>query len=91
MIFESARRTDPLQPNYQWRDEDDRSLNKSYGKIVGSDAKRNHPLSVNRPNDMCLGIKDIEGCQASSFFARSHFIDVLNALLRNDVSSGTTW
>lgn len=77
MIFESNRRTDPQHPNYMWRDDDDKNLNKNYGKIVGSEVKRNHPMSVNKPNNLNLGIKDIEGSQANSFFARSHFIDVL--------------
>ena len=76
MIFETGRRVDPLHPSYAWRDDDDKNLNKQYGKIEGSSVKRNHPQSVNKPNNMCLGIKDIEGSQANSFFARSHFVDV---------------
>ena len=76
MIFETGRRVDPLHPNYAWRDDDAKNLNTNYGKIEGSNVKRNHPASVNKPNNMCLGIKDIEGSQANSFFAKSHFIDV---------------
>ena len=34
-------------------------------------------MSVNKNNNFCLGIKDIEGTQANSFFARTHFVDVL--------------
>lgn len=75
MIFETNRRVDPLQPNYMWRDDDDKNLNKAYGQIVGSEVKRNHPQSVNKPNNLSLGIKDIEGTQANSFFSRSHFVD----------------
>ena len=52
--------------------------------------RRIHPLSVTKPNNFCLGIKDIEGSQASSFFARSHFIDVHLALFRNEENSEIT-
>ena len=32
--FESKRSTNPLEPNYQWRDKDDKGVvNNSYGKI----------------------------------------------------------
>ena len=59
MIFETNRRTDPLKPSYMWRDDDDRTLNKQYGKIEGSEVRRIHPHSVTKPNNLCLGIKDI--------------------------------
>ena len=90
-IFETNRRVDPLQPNYIWRDDDDKNLNQTYGKIVGSDVKRNHPQVVNRPNNLSLGIKDIDGTQANSFFSRSHFVDVPIFVVRNEDSSETTW
>jgi len=76
MIFETKRVTDPLKPSYLWRDDDDKNLNKQYGKIEGSEVKRIHPLSVSKDNNLCLGIKDIDGSQANSFFSRYHFIDV---------------
>lgn len=90
-IFETNRRTDPLQPTYHWRDDDDKNLNSGYGRINGSEPKRMHPLSVNRANNLCLGIKDIEGTQANSFFAKSHFVDVRIYCFRNVGNSGTTW
>ena len=82
---------DPQQPSYAWRDDDDRALNKNYGSIVGSSSKRNHPVSVNKPNNLNLGIKDIEGSQANSFFARSHFVDVSLCLSRKEGSLEITW
>lgn len=76
LIFQTTRHTNPIQPSYLWRDQEDKSLNNEYGRITGSEAKRSHPLSVNRPNNLSLNVKDIEGSQANSFYARSHFIDV---------------
>jgi len=49
-----------------------------------------HPTTVNRPNSLCLGINDIEGTQANSSFAKSHFVDVDILLSRNDGSFATT-
>ena len=31
--FETKRTGDPLNPKYQWRDEDDKALNNNYGNI----------------------------------------------------------
>ncbi len=81
-LFESARMTNPLQPTYHWRDNDNKQLNSGYGYINGNNPKQIHPLSVNRPNNFCLGIKDIDGSQANSFYSRSHFIDVVLFLCR---------
>jgi hypothetical protein len=75
-LFESTRSTNPLQPAYHWRDNEDKTLNHSYGCIRGSEPRQIHPSSVNRANNLCLGIGDIEGTQANSFFAKSHFVDV---------------
>lgn len=78
MIFETTRHTNPLQPNYMWRDDDDKRLNATYGQIQGSEVRRMHPATVNKPS-MSLNTRDIEGTQANSFYARSHFVDVLGA------------
>lgn len=88
-IFQSSRQTNPLQPQYHWRDQDDQSLNSNYGEIKGAEVKRIHPLSVNRDNNLSLNVRDIEGTQANSFFAKSHFIDVLHPPFRNAASSET--
>jgi hypothetical protein len=90
-IFESSRTTNPLKPEYHWRDNDDKDLNNSYGVIRGSEPRQVHPSAVNKPNDLCLGIKDIEGTQANSFFAKSHFVDVPIPSFRSAGSSATTW
>lgn len=58
-IFESNRSVNPLQPNYQWRDQDDKSLNSNYGKINGTNPRQVHPVTVNRPNNMCFDLNDI--------------------------------
>lgn len=91
MIFETTRHTNPLEPSYLWRDEDDRKLNDHYGKIKGSEVRQMHPQAVNRPNNLSLNVKDIDGTQANSFYSRSHFVDVLLILLRKGESSETTW
>ena len=89
-IFESRRSTNPLQPNYQWRDDFDKNLNRDYGSIQGSNVRQMHPTSVNRPNNLSLGIKDIEGTQANSYYARSHFVDVPPLRPRNGGNSAIT-
>jgi hypothetical protein len=90
-IFESTRNTNPLQPEYHWRDNDDKNLNQSYGGIGGSLPKQIHPSAINKPNNFCLGIKDIEGTQANSFFAKSHFVDVPFSSFRSGDSLETIW
>ena len=76
--FESSRHCNPLNPHYHWRDQDDQALNTAYGQIKGAEVKRIHPISVNRDNTLNLNVRDIEGTQANSFFARSHFVDVFS-------------
>jgi len=45
---------------YLWRDNDNKQVvNSQYGIIEGSEVKKIHPTLVNKPNNMCLGIKDI--------------------------------
>jgi hypothetical protein len=76
LIFETTRTTNPLNPNYFWRDNDDKKINDHYGAIQGAEVKKIHPTNINKTNNLCLGINDIEGTQANSFNAKAHFIDV---------------
>lgn len=69
-----------MQPDYLWRDNPDKSLNPQYGRIEGTHPKSMHPHNVNRRNNLCLDVADIEGTKANSFFAKTHFDDV-NAIL----------
>lgn len=88
--FETKRSTNPLEPNYNWRDDYDRNLNQQYGHISGTNVRQMHPAQVNRPNNLNLNVKDIEGTQANSYYARSHFVDVPLVLGRSAGSSATT-
>jgi len=59
-----------------WRDQDDKSnLNSNYGNINGTNPRRVHPLNVNRTNDMCFNVNDIEGTKSNSTYAKAHFLD----------------
>ena len=49
-----------------------------------------HPAQVNKTNNLALNVKDIEGTQANSYYARSHFIDVPYQQYRNADSSAIT-
>jgi len=75
-IFETNRSINPLQPSYVWRDDDDKKLNPNYGQIKGNEVRKLHPSQVNRPNNYCLDVKDIDGTQSNSCFVKAHFIDV---------------
>lgn len=75
--FETKRTGDPLNPKYQWRDEDDKALNNNYGKINGSNPKQMHPTKINKPNNYCLDLNDIEGTKTGSCFSKAHFLEVI--------------
>lgn len=75
-IFETKRNINPLEPNYEWRDHDDKKLNKNYGRIDGTNPRQMHPVSVNRPNNLCLDLNDIDGTKSNSCFSKAHFLEV---------------
>lgn len=75
-IFETRRTVNPLMPTYNWRDEEQQPPNPVYGSIKGCEVRKLHPETVNRPNNLCLNTKDIEGSQSNSCFAKAHFLDV---------------
>lgn len=76
-IFESTRHTNPLQPNYYWRDNQNEVLkvNHSYGQIEGTQPKMLYP-QVNKVNNFMFNTRDIEGTTTNSAFNRSHMMDV---------------
>ena len=39
-----------------------------------------HPTSVNRPNNLCLDLNDIDGTKSNSCFSKAHFLDVKNPI-----------
>lgn len=76
-LFESKRSGNPLEPVYNWRDNDQKQLSHSYGFIEGSRPMKLIKQPANRPANTCLDTKDIEGTAANSLNAKSYFIDVL--------------
>lgn len=80
----STRMTNPLNPNYRWRDSKELEVNPCYGAIEGVASRPFYLVKANKKPNLCLDIRDIEGTQVGSVFTRYRLIDVLMFVVRSE-------